>query len=255
MTLACEGANSKLVDVITVADVDTEKHVNKSLVQIWKLKFGHKVKFLFRIWAQGLVKILKLKFRRDFEAEIWSVFCCWSLVEVGRDSDAKFVKILKFKFSRDESSREEIAEKRYFKICLKVVWTTKKHVAPPFKLRDVYNIHHIFQFLQQNTKKTVLACTQGYIVRLTCSHAWNHPETFHPRYGNSICCLTQREGSPPSFIDRDCDSQKLSCWKGWWSTSICCLTQREGDPPKIGIVIHISCLTEREGDPHHHHHH
>ena len=23
-----------------------------------------------------LVKILKLKFRRDFEAEVWSVFCC-----------------------------------------------------------------------------------------------------------------------------------------------------------------------------------
>ena len=29
-----------------------------------------------------LVKILKLKFRRDFAAEVWSVFCCWCLVEV-----------------------------------------------------------------------------------------------------------------------------------------------------------------------------
>ena len=31
---------------------------------------------LFRLLAQGLVKILKLKFRRHFEAEVWSVFCC-----------------------------------------------------------------------------------------------------------------------------------------------------------------------------------
>ena len=46
VTLACEDANSKLVEVVTVADVDAEKHVDDSFVQIWKLKFGHKVKFL-----------------------------------------------------------------------------------------------------------------------------------------------------------------------------------------------------------------
>ena len=76
MTLACEDVDSKLVDVVTVADVDAEKRVDGSLVQILKLKFGHKAKILFRLWAQGLVKILKLKFNRDFEAEVWSVFCC-----------------------------------------------------------------------------------------------------------------------------------------------------------------------------------
>ena len=43
--MACEDANSKLVEVVTVADVDAEKCVDDSLVQIWKLKFGHKVKF------------------------------------------------------------------------------------------------------------------------------------------------------------------------------------------------------------------
>ena len=48
MTLACEDANSKLVEVVTVADVDAEKRVDDSLVQIWKLKFGHKVKYVFR---------------------------------------------------------------------------------------------------------------------------------------------------------------------------------------------------------------
>ena len=40
--LACEDANSKLVDVVTVADVDAEDRVGKSLLQIWKLRFGHK---------------------------------------------------------------------------------------------------------------------------------------------------------------------------------------------------------------------
>ena len=35
VTLACEDANSKLVEVVTVADVDSEDHVGNSLVQIW----------------------------------------------------------------------------------------------------------------------------------------------------------------------------------------------------------------------------
>ena len=42
----------KLVEVVTVAHFDDENYVD-SLVQIWKAKFGHKVKFLFRLWAQG----------------------------------------------------------------------------------------------------------------------------------------------------------------------------------------------------------
>ena len=42
MTLACEDANSKLVEVVTVAGVDAKKRVDNSLVQIWKLKFGPK---------------------------------------------------------------------------------------------------------------------------------------------------------------------------------------------------------------------
>ena len=76
MTLACEDVDLKVVVVVTVADVGAEKRVDDSLVQIWKLKFGKKVKFLFRLGPQGLVKISKLKFRQDFEAEVWSVFCC-----------------------------------------------------------------------------------------------------------------------------------------------------------------------------------
>ena len=70
MTLACEDSNSKLVEVVAVVEVDDGKRVDNSLVQIWKINFGHKVKFFvrsLRIRFQGLFKILKLKFRRDFE--------------------------------------------------------------------------------------------------------------------------------------------------------------------------------------------
>ena len=49
MTLACEDANSKLVEVVIVADIDDEDHIGNSLLQIWKLRFGYKVKILFRL--------------------------------------------------------------------------------------------------------------------------------------------------------------------------------------------------------------
>ena len=49
VTLACEDANSELAEVVTVADVDAERSVDDSLVQTWKLKFGHKVRSLFRL--------------------------------------------------------------------------------------------------------------------------------------------------------------------------------------------------------------
>ena len=57
MTLACEDGNSKLVDVVTVADFDDEDGVGNSLLQIWKLRFGQKV-YLFS----------------DFEHKVWSRF-------------------------------------------------------------------------------------------------------------------------------------------------------------------------------------
>ena len=48
-TLACEDANSKRVEVVTVADVDHEDRVGNSLLLIWKLRFGHKAELLFRL--------------------------------------------------------------------------------------------------------------------------------------------------------------------------------------------------------------
>ena len=46
VTLACEDANSKLVEVVTTADVSDEDCVGNSLLQIWKLRFGLKAKLL-----------------------------------------------------------------------------------------------------------------------------------------------------------------------------------------------------------------
>ena len=47
VTLACEDANLKVIEVVTVADVDAEKRVDNKLVHILKLDFGHFVKHLF----------------------------------------------------------------------------------------------------------------------------------------------------------------------------------------------------------------
>ena len=48
MTLRCEDANSKLVEVVTVADVDVEEGVGNSLLEI-----------------------LTLNIVQDIEAEVW----------------------------------------------------------------------------------------------------------------------------------------------------------------------------------------
>ena len=79
--MAYEIANSKLVEVVTVADVDDGDRVGNSLLQIWKLMFGHKAKLLFRLQVQGLVKILKLKYRRDWMLEFGQYFAACYEVE------------------------------------------------------------------------------------------------------------------------------------------------------------------------------
>ena len=61
MTLAFEDANSKLLDVVSVAEVDAKERVDNSLVEIMKLMFE---------------EILKLKICQDFEANLLSI---WSL--------------------------------------------------------------------------------------------------------------------------------------------------------------------------------
>ena len=73
MTLACEDANSKLVKIVTVADVDEEDRVGNSLLQIWELTFGPKT--FVQTLSTRLVKILKVNCRQDFEAGVCSAFC------------------------------------------------------------------------------------------------------------------------------------------------------------------------------------
>ena len=44
VNLACEDGNSKLVEAVVaaIADFSDEGRVGNSLLQIWKLRFGHK---------------------------------------------------------------------------------------------------------------------------------------------------------------------------------------------------------------------
>ena len=70
MTLACEDANSKLAEVVAVADVGAEDHVGYSLLQIWELTFGPKAKLLFKLLSTILVKILKLKLIKILKLEL-----------------------------------------------------------------------------------------------------------------------------------------------------------------------------------------
>ena len=71
-----------------------EDRVGNKLLQILKLRFGQKAKLLFRLRAQGLVKILKLKFRQDLQLEIGQffllMFCRGYELNLGRDSEARF---------------------------------------------------------------------------------------------------------------------------------------------------------------------
>ena len=50
MTLAFEDTNSKLLYVVSVADVDAEERVDDSLVEILKLRFGRY--FEPKFWSQ-----------------------------------------------------------------------------------------------------------------------------------------------------------------------------------------------------------
>ena len=76
MTLACEDANSKLVEFVTVADVDDEKRFDDSFMQFWKLTLSTRFGQEFEVEVQA--KLLKLKFGHkanfssDFEGMVWS---------------------------------------------------------------------------------------------------------------------------------------------------------------------------------------
>ena len=80
MTLVCKNANWKIVDVASVVNVAIdEERIIDSLVE--NLKFGQGINaeffgtfFKLKFGAQGLVKILKLKFGQYFEADAYLRF-------------------------------------------------------------------------------------------------------------------------------------------------------------------------------------
>ena len=67
MTLACADGNSKLVEVVTVVDVDVddENCVGNNLLQIWTLRFGHKA---------ILMLTFSTRFSQKFEVEVQARF-------------------------------------------------------------------------------------------------------------------------------------------------------------------------------------
>ena len=101
VTLACEDAYSNLLRLLLLLML--------MMTTVW-CRFGrwsgHKVKFLFRLWAQGFKvwsrfwswcsgKILKLKFGHCFAADTW--LWLWSSILV-KILKLGLVKIFKFKF-------------------------------------------------------------------------------------------------------------------------------------------------------------
>ena len=87
--------HSCLVDLMAVNDTNCLIMSQLLKAVIWELTFGPKAKLLFRLWAQVLVKILKSKFRQDFETGVCSAFCRCYFEEVlklnlGQDFEIKF---------------------------------------------------------------------------------------------------------------------------------------------------------------------
>ena len=75
MTLACEDANSKLVEVVTVANLDIEDYVGNCLLQIWELAFGPKTKLFFQTLSTRVGQDYEVEVQQDFETGACSAFC------------------------------------------------------------------------------------------------------------------------------------------------------------------------------------
>ena len=65
----------------TVADVDDEDRVGNSLLQFWKLRFGHKAK-LFSDYEHTFVYRTLQRFGQYFEVEVQARFLSWNLVSI-----------------------------------------------------------------------------------------------------------------------------------------------------------------------------
>ena len=75
MTLPCEDGNSKLVEVVTVVDVDDKSRVCNSLLQIWKLRLVKKLNFSSD-FEHKFGQDFEVEVKGRFEAGVWSVVFC-----------------------------------------------------------------------------------------------------------------------------------------------------------------------------------
>ena len=101
MKLAFEDINKKLVDVVSVADVDALECVNDSLVDILRLMLSQdfEPEYLSRYWKWSFVKILEQIFVKTLKLNVGQDFVCRSLDIL--ISNPIFVKILMLKFFRN----------------------------------------------------------------------------------------------------------------------------------------------------------
>ena len=100
VTLACEDAYSKLVELLMLMMWIVLATV------CWRLgRWGLIIKLKFCAnFEQKVVKILELKFRQDFEAGVCSTFSRWYFVHVmklnlSRDSEASFGRYFELQIS------------------------------------------------------------------------------------------------------------------------------------------------------------
>ena len=73
------------------------RNVLTTIMQFWKLKFGHKAKFCSDFEHKVWPRVWSWSSSETFETEVWSVFCCWGLVRLWSEC---LVKILMLKFGR-----------------------------------------------------------------------------------------------------------------------------------------------------------
>ena len=76
MTLTFEDANSKLLDVVSVADINALECEDYSLVEIMNLNISFNIEgdVLSKFWSKIFVKTLKLNIGQDLKAEVLSDF-------------------------------------------------------------------------------------------------------------------------------------------------------------------------------------
>ena len=74
MTLACGDANSKFVEVVTVANVDDMDRVGNSLLKIWSLRFGHETKLFNQTLSTRFNQDFEVEVQARFEAGVWLAF-------------------------------------------------------------------------------------------------------------------------------------------------------------------------------------